>query len=132
MAPILIVEDHAILGKALVRLLTEKANQEVVAILGSAEEVIEKIADLHGMVDLALVDVSLPKMNGIQLVAYLHEHYPNLPCLVITGHLIPFYLQRSFEAGARGYVLKDDVVGILEGVQSVLEGGTYVSKALRD
>jgi DNA-binding NarL/FixJ family response regulator len=130
MSSILIVEDHAILGKALVRLLTEKANQSVVAVIGSAEEAIEKIPDLH--IDLALVDVSLPKMNGIQLVGYLHENYPDLPCLVITGHLIPFYMQRSLEAGARGYVLKDDVNGILEGVKAVLEGGTYISKALRD
>jgi DNA-binding NarL/FixJ family response regulator len=130
MASILIVEDHAILGKALVRLLTEKVDRVVVDIVSSAEEAIEKLPELQ--VDMALVDVSLPKMNGIQLVGYLHETYPQLPCLVITGHLIPFYLQRSLEAGARGYVLKDDVAGIVEGVQTVLEGGTYVSKALRD
>jgi DNA-binding NarL/FixJ family response regulator len=130
MSSILIIEDHAILGKALVRLLTEKANQNVVAVVGSAEEAIEMLPGLH--VDLALVDVSLPRMNGIQLVAYIREHYPNIPCLIITGHLIPFYLQRSLEAGARGYVLKDDVTGILEGVRSVLDGGTYISKALRD
>jgi DNA-binding NarL/FixJ family response regulator len=130
MSSILIVEDHAILGKALVRLLTEKVSHAVIAVVGSAEEAIEKLPELQ--VDMALVDVSLPKMNGIQLVAYLHEKYPELPCLVITGHLIPFYLQRSLEAGARGYVLKDDVTGIIEGVQSVLQGGTYVSKALRD
>jgi DNA-binding NarL/FixJ family response regulator len=130
MASILVVEDHAILGKALVRLLTEKVDHTVVTVVGSAEEAIEKLPDLQ--VDMALVDVSLPKMNGIQLVAFLHEKYPTLPCLVITGHLIPFYLQRSMEAGARGYVLKDDVAGIVEGIQTVLDGGTYVSKALRD
>lgn len=130
MSSILIVEDHAILGKALVRLLTEKIDHTSVTVVGSAEEAIEKLPELQ--VDMALVDVSLPKMNGIQLVDYLHEKYPQLPCLVITGHKIPFYLQRSLEAGARGYVLKDDVIGILEGVQTVLEGGTYVSKALRD
>ncbi len=130
MASILIVEDHAILGKALVRLLTEKVDDTAVTVVSSAEEAIEVMPDLQ--VDMALVDVSLPKMNGIQLVAYLHEKYPKLPCLVITGHLIPFYLQRSMEAGARGYVLKDDVTGIVEGVQQVLGGGTYVSKALRD
>lgn len=130
MSSILIVEDHAILGKALVRLLTEKANQSVAAVYGSAEEAIEKLPELN--VDLALVDVSLPNMNGIQFVAYVHENYPDLPCMVITGHLIPFYLQRSLEAGARGYVLKDDVNGILEGVSAILGGGTYISKALRD
>lgn len=128
-ASILIVEDHAILGKALVRLITEKANQSVVAVIGSAEEAIERLPELK--VDLAMVDVSLPKMNGIQLVAHIHQHYPKLPCLVITGHLIPFYLERSLEAGARGYVLKDDVNGILEGVKAILDGGTYISKALR-
>lgn len=128
-ASILIVEDHAILGKALVRLITEKANQSVVAVIGSAEEAIERLPELN--VDLAMVDVSLPKMNGIQLVAHIHQHYPKLPCLVITGHLIPFYLERSLEAGARGYVLKDDVNGILEGVKAILDGGTYISKALR-
>lgn len=130
MPAILIVEDHAILGKALVRLLTEKVDHTAVTVVGSAEEAIELLPRLQ--VDMALVDVSLPKMNGIQLVGYIHEKYPKLPCLVITGHLIPFYLQRSMEAGARGYVLKDDVVGIVEGVQKVLEGGTYVSKALRE
>jgi DNA-binding NarL/FixJ family response regulator len=130
MSSILIIEDHAILGKALVRLLTEKANQNVVAVVGSAEEAIQMLPELH--VDLALVDVSLPKMNGIQLVAYIRQHFPAVPCLIITGHLIPFYLERSLEAGARGYVLKDDVTGILEGVRSVLDGGTYISKALRD
>lgn len=128
-ASILIVEDHAILGKALVRLITEKANQSVVAVIGSAEEAIERLPELK--VDLAMVDVSLPRMNGIQLVAHIHQHYPKLPCLVITGHLIPFYLERSLEAGARGYVLKDDVNGILEGVKAILDGGTYISKALR-
>ena len=130
MSSILIVEDHAILGKALVRLLNEKVVKTDVTVVGSAEEAIERLPDLQ--VDMVMVDVSLPRMNGIQLVGYLHDKYPQLPCLVITGHLIPFYLQRSLEAGARGYVLKDDVVGIVEGVQSVLDGGTYVSKALRD
>lgn len=129
MSSILIVEDHAILGRALVRLLTEKAEQRVVAVLGSAEEAIEKLPGLQ--VDLAMIDVSLPRMNGIQLVSYMHQNYPELPCLVITGHLIPFYLERSLEAGARGYVLKDDVTGILEGVKSILSGGTYISQALR-
>ena len=130
MSSILLVEDHAILGKALVRLLTEKANHTVVAVLGSAEEAIERMPELQ--VDLAMVDVSLPKMNGIQLVAYLHKNYPDVPCLIITGHLIPYYLERSFEAGAHGYVLKDDVTGILEGVKSVLAGESYISKALRE
>jgi DNA-binding NarL/FixJ family response regulator len=130
MSSILIVEDHAILGKALVRLLTEKAAHNVIGVLGSAEEALEQLPNLR--MDLALIDVSLPKMNGIQLVALMHQKQPNLPCLVISGHLIPLYVQRSLDAGARGYVLKDDVVGLMEAIPRVLKGEIYISRALRD
>ena len=125
-----IVDDSKELRDALGEIISLAPGFTCTSSLGSAEEAIEIMPTLK--VDLAMVDVSLPKMNGIQLVAYLHKNYPEIPCLVITGHLIPFYLERSFEAGARGYVLKDDVTGILEGVQSVLAGETYISKALRD
>jgi DNA-binding NarL/FixJ family response regulator len=130
MASILVIEDHVVFGKALVRLLTEKANVEVLGVVRSAEEALEKLPSLN--VDLILVDVSLPTMNGIQLVNEIHKQYPNLSCLMLSGHLTPFYVQRSLEAGARGYVLKDDIPGVLEGVQRVLEGEIYVSNALRD
>jgi DNA-binding NarL/FixJ family response regulator len=130
MASILVIEDHVVFGKALVRLLTEKANVEVVDVVRSAEEALEKLPNLN--VDLALIDVSLPTINGIQLVSKIHELFPGLHCLMLSGHLTPFYVKRSLEAGARGYVLKDDIPGVLEGVQRVLEGEIYVSSALRD
>jgi DNA-binding NarL/FixJ family response regulator len=130
MASILVIEDHVVFGKALVRLLTEKANVEVVDVVRSAEEALEKLPSLN--VDLVLIDVSLPTINGIQLVGMIHRQFPNMLCLMLSGHLTPFYVKRSLEAGARGYVLKDDIAGVLEGVERVLEGEIYVSSALRD
>jgi DNA-binding NarL/FixJ family response regulator len=130
MASILVIEDHAVFGKALVRLLTEKANAKVVGVVRSAEEALEKLPSLN--VDLAIIDVSLPSMNGIQLAQEIHNLYPDLMCLMLSGHLTPFYVQRSLEAGARGYVLKDDIPGVLEGVERVLDGEIYVSNALRN
>jgi DNA-binding NarL/FixJ family response regulator len=129
MPSILVVEDHAAFGKALVRLLSEKANLDVVDIIASGEEALERLP--HMDVDLLLIDVSLPKMNGIRLVGLIHEKFPSLRCLMLSGHLTPFYVKRSLEAGARGYVLKDDISGVLEGVERVLNGEIYVSKALR-
>jgi DNA-binding NarL/FixJ family response regulator len=129
MASIMIIEDHTVFGKALVRLLTEKANVDVVGVVRSGEEALEKLSSTN--VDLVLVDVSLPTMNGIQLVAKIHEQFPEILCLMLSGHLTPFYVQRSLEAGARGYVLKDDIPGVLEGVERVLEGKIYISEALR-
>ena len=130
MASILVIEDHVVFGKALVRLLTEKAIVEVVDVVRSAEEALDKLPHLD--LDLALIDVSLPTMNGIQLVKEIHQQWPNLRCLMLSGHLTPFYVKRSLEAGARGYVLKDDILGVLEGVERVLEGEIYISSALRD
>ena len=129
MSAIVIVEDHAAFGKALVRLLSEKANLNVQEVISSAEEALEKLPHLDA--DLLLIDVSLPKMNGIRLVGLIHEQFPDLRCLMLSGHLTPFYVKRSLEAGARGYVLKDDISGVLEGVEKVLNGEIYISKALR-
>src|SRR6266508_888595 len=130
MVSILVIEDHVVFGKALVRLLTEKADVNVVDVVRSGEEALEKLPNLD--VDLVLIDVSLPTMNGIQLVNMIHKLFPNLLCLMISGHLTPFYVKRSLEAGARGYVLKDDIRGVLEGVERVLDGEIYVSSALRE
>jgi len=129
MSTILVIEDHEAFGKALVRLLREKANFHVVDVITSGEEALEKLP--HMNVDLLLIDVSLPRMNGIRLVSMIQEKFPGMRCLMLSGHLTPFYVRRSLEAGARGYVLKDDIAGVLEGVESVLNGEIYVSKALR-
>ncbi len=119
-----------VFGKALVRLLTEKANVNVVDVVRSGEEALAKLPSIN--VDLILVDVSLPTMNGIQLVSKIREQFPKMLCLMLSGHLTPFYVQRSLEAGARGYVLKDDIPGVLEGVERVLQGEIYISTALQD
>lgn len=129
MTSIMVIEDHIVFGKALVRLLTEKANVDVVSVVRSGEEALEKLSSMN--VDLVLVDVSLPTMNGIQLVSKIRELFPEMLCLMLSGHLTPFYVQRAMEAGARGYVLKDDIPGVLEGVERVLGGEIYISEALR-
>lgn len=129
MTSILLVEDHAIFAQALLRILRERGQLEVKAIAGSAEEALEKISTLD--VDLVLVDVSLPHKSGIGLVAVLHEKYPSLLCVMLSGHLSQQHAHRALEAGARGYLVKDHADEILEGIKRVLQGEIYVSQALR-
>lgn len=130
MASILLVEDHAIFAQALQRILHERGNLEVRAVATSAEEALEKIATLD--VDLVLVDVSLPRRSGISLVIVLHERYPHLPCVMLSGHVSPYYARSSLAAGARGYLVKDHTHEILEGIQRVLNGEIYVCEELRE
>lgn len=125
---ILIVEDHAGFAEALMRVLNTDKNLNVVAVVENAEKALEQIPDLK--VDLVLVDVSLPRMNGIDLVGQLHKKYPDLPCIVISGHLSSDYAHRAIDAGAHGYVVKDNPAGILEGIRRVLKGENYMSEEL--
>lgn len=127
---ILLVEDHVGFADALLRVLSAKKDINVVAVVGSAEKAIDQLSDLK--VDLVLADLSLPQMSGIDLVGELHNKYPGLPCVVLSGHLSSEYARRAMDAGARGYVIKDNPVGILEGIQRVLMGEIYMSEELGD
>lgn len=126
---LLLIEDHPIFAGVLVQALEQREDLKVVMVADSAEKALELIADLS--LDLILVDISLPKMNGIELVGKLHKMHPNLPCLMISGHISGPYLRRSLAAGARGYAIKDSVKGIIEGIDQIMRGEIYISKELR-
>lgn len=128
MIKLLLIEDHPIFAGVLVQALEQREDLNVVMVVDSAEKALELIAALS--LDLILVDISLPKMNGIELVGKLHKMHPNLPCLMISGHISGPFLRRSLAAGARGYVTKDSAKDIIEGIYQVMRGEIYVSKAL--
>jgi len=130
MTRLLLIEDHPIFAEALSQALRERGNISSVNVVNTAESAIQLVPDLN--VDLILVDVSLPKMSGIEFVSFLHEKRPEIPCLVISGHVSRRYARRSVEAGARGYAVKDSVNGIIEGIQHILNGEIYVSKDIKD
>ena len=129
MTSILLVEDHKIFARALQRVLRDRGNLDVITVVESAEEALEKIPELN--VDLVLVDVSLPQRSGISLVIALQAKYPNLPCVMLSGHVSQHYARSSLDAGARGYLVKDHTDEILRGIQQVLQGKIFVSEAVR-
>jgi DNA-binding NarL/FixJ family response regulator len=128
MNSILVVEDHVIFAQILTRVLHEKGHLKVAAVVSSAEEALEKIPGLE--VDLILVDVSLPHRSGISLVVSLHADYPDIPCVMLSGHLSSHYARRSLDAGARGYLIKDHADEIVHGIRRVLDGEIYVSEEI--
>ena len=129
MTQILLVEDHTLFAGVLVQALEQRADLSVVMVVNTAEQALEVIPDLK--LDLILADISLPKMSGIDLVGRLNQLYPDLPCLMISGHKSSLYLRRSLEAGARGYAIKDNAKGIIEGIYEVMRGEIYICKEMR-
>lgn len=129
MTTILVVEDHVLMGQTLARVLGNKEYMSVVDVVQTAESALQKLKEIE--VDIVLVDVSLPSMNGIDLVSKIHQLYPALPCMMLSGQNARQYVIRSLIAGARGYVIKDDIPGIFEGIEHILAGKTYISETLR-
>lgn len=127
---ILLVEDHAGFAQALLNMLGQNQDLKVVAVAGDAEEALERLQELS--VDLVLIDFSLPDMTGVELLERLHRERPDLRCAIISGHLLPQHARRALATGARGYLIKDDPLGIVTGIQHILKGEIYVSKELRN
>jgi DNA-binding NarL/FixJ family response regulator len=128
MTSILVIEDHPLFVQSLVRLLRERGKYDVTAV-GSGEQALEALR--QSSFDMALVDVSLPGTNGIDLISEIQREKPGLPCMMVSGHVASHYINQSMSAGARGYVLKEDINGILEGVREVMRGQTFISRQLR-
>jgi DNA-binding NarL/FixJ family response regulator len=111
-------------------MLSQNQNLKIVAVAETAEEALEQLRGLK--VDLVLIDFSLPDMTGLNLLERLHNEQPDLRCAILSGHLLPQHARRALDVGARGYLIKDNPLEIIEGIQSMLKGDYYVSEELRN
>lgn len=125
---IFLVEDHPLMREVMRDYLGALAGFEVCGEAVTGEEALERLGDADA--DLVLVDTSLPKMSGIDLVAAVTERWRELPCLMLSGHGQETYVARALDAGARGYVLKGDPSELPKAILRVLEGGRYLSPSL--
>jgi DNA-binding NarL/FixJ family response regulator len=126
---ILLVEDHAGFAKALLQMLSQNPNLQVAAVAESAEAALQYLRESR--VDLVLLDYSLPDMSGVSLLEALLEEHPTLRCAMLSGYLSLEHARRALELGARGYMIKDDPIGILNGILRILQGEVYLSDELR-
>lgn len=127
---ILLVEDHAGFAKALLNMLAQNPNLQIVAVAESAEAALHYLRESR--VDLVLLDYSLPDMSGVTLLEKLRAEHPELACAMLSGHLSLQHARRALELGARGYMIKDNPLGILAGLPRMLKGEIYVSEELRN
>jgi DNA-binding NarL/FixJ family response regulator len=126
---IFIVEDHPTMRQMMREFIEAISGMEVCGVAATAEEGLEYLVDLE--VDLVTVDISLPGMNGIDLVAKLQARWPQLPCIIVSGHHEPGYIKRAFAEGARGYVAKGNPMEIRTAIEQVLAGKIYLNESMR-
>ena len=122
---ILIADDHPIVRSGLKKVLDAKPDLEVVAEATDGGEAVEKALkeDIH----LAILDVSMPRMTGIQAAAELHKRKPELKTLMLSMHDSEQFLFEALKAGASGYVLKSGAdTDIVDAVRAAMRGDSYL------
>ncbi len=128
---ILIVDDHPLMRKGLALTLEAEPDLTVCAQAESAEEALSTFEELAP--DMAIVDISLPGMSGLELIKHFHMLKPDLGILVVSRHEETLYAERAIRAGARGYVMKLEAGQVIvKAVRRVLEGGIYVSDEINE
>ncbi|MER6557509.1 response regulator transcription factor [Streptomyces sp. NPDC001027] len=126
---VLLAEDQQMMRGALALLLGLEADIEVVAQVGVGDRIVES-ALLHRP-DVALLDIELPGISGLDAAAELREQTPDCRVLILTTFGRPGYLRRAMEAGAAGFLVKDGPVEELAAaIRRVLAGETVVDPAL--
>lgn len=126
---VLVADDHEVVRKGLVSLLEGVPGMEVVAEAGDGDAVCRLARD-HAP-DVIVVDLSMPRLGGIDVIERLGREYPSGRVLVLTIHDDRGHLTRALEEGASGYVLKRSAADeLVRAVRVVADGGTYVDPIL--
>ncbi len=128
---ILVVDDHPIVRQGLKTLLEGQSGWEVVGEASDGLEALDKADSLQP--DVVVLDVTMPKMHGLEACRLLRQKTPGPEILFVTQHDSPHMMREALDAGARGYVVKSNAArDLLEAVEAVSQHRVFVALARRD
>jgi len=128
-ARILVIDDHPIVREGLAHLINQQPDLIVCAEAGDAKEALKAIEKQP--LDLALVDMLLKNTTGVQVTQKIKLRNPDILVLVFSMSDEMIYIKHALEAGARGYIIKDELSEkIIDAIRQVLAGKIYLSRKL--
>jgi len=128
---IVIAEDHTILREGLRALLSLDPSYEIIGEAKDGRDAIRCVEKL--MPDLLLIDLSMPRMNGMEAIRDIKKRHPEIKIIALTVHKTEEYILATLEAGADGYVLKDATHNeLMIAINSVLSGKPYLSPGVSE
>jgi DNA-binding NarL/FixJ family response regulator len=123
---ILVADDHALVRRGARSVLNSRHGWKVVGEAANGREAVEKAVKLKP--DVAIMDISMPELDGVEAVRQVREAVPNTKVLVLTMHESDQMVQRALEAGAHGYILKSDLTDSLpRAVRAVADGKRFLT-----
>ena len=126
---ILLVDDHTLLRQGLRKILQECPEWEVVAEASDGRDALRQALAVNP--DVAILDIGMPAMNGIEATSQMVRRLPDIRILILSMHLNEAYIVQSVKAGAKGYLLKDCAdVELIRAVTALASGKSYFSPAV--
>ena len=126
MIRILLADDHSVVRAGLRRLIEDSEGLRVIAEASDGQEAIRLVETF--LPDVAVVDISMPGMDGLEVIDQIHNRHPKLPVLVLTMHEEEQYVIRALNVGAAGYVSKRSAPEkLVEAIRKVHGGGRFLS-----
>jgi len=123
---VLLADDHSIVRAGLRRIVEESGDMEVIAEASDGREAIQLVHNISP--DVAVIDISMPGLDGLEVVSQLRSHYPELPVLILTMHEEGQYVVRAIQAGAMGYITKQSAPEqLLTAIRRVYDGNRYLT-----
>ena len=127
MIRVLLADDHAIVRAGLARIVEESGDIEVVAEASDGREALRLV--LESPVDVAVIDISMPGLDGLEVAAQLLAAYPDLPIIILTMHEEEQYVVRAVEVGVMGYVTKRSAPEqLVAAIRKVYGGARYLTE----
>jgi two-component system invasion response regulator UvrY len=123
---VLLADDHSIVRAGLRRIVEESGDMEVIAEAADGREAIQQAH--KQLPDVAVIDISMPVLDGLEVISQLRNYYPKLPILILTMHEEGQYVVRAIEAGAMGYITKQSAPEqLVEAIRKVHSGSRFVT-----
>ena len=126
MIKVLLADDHSIVRAGLRRIVEESGDMQVIAEAADGREAIQKVHKTSP--DVAIIDISMPGLDGLEVISQLKLYYPDLPLLILTMHEEGQYVVRAIEAGAMGYITKQSAPEqLVKAIRKVFSGHRYLT-----
>jgi len=127
MIRVLLADDHSIVREGLRKVLEDDNDIKVIAEAPDGETAFDKAISEHP--DVAVIDISMPGMDGLEVATRMSSYCPQIPVLILTMHEEEQYVIRAIEAGAMGYVTKQSAPEqLVAAVKKIHNGGRYLTE----
>src|ERR1044072_995971 len=131
MIGVFIADDHPVVRQGIRQIVAATDDITVVDEATTGHETLQRLAEIQ--CDLVLLDLTLPDIDGLDLLKQLKREHPQRPILILTMHSEDQFALRALKAGASGYLTKESAPGELVGaVRKVVAGGRYISQRLAE